>query len=95
METLVDERRGSDDQGDDNGYGEDNDDEPVFSLVTGTYRHPKRYGGGGEDQQQGGTSSGVQSAVILRNQDSAITQLDIAAGRFSFTRAFVPLHRSQ
>jgi diphthamide biosynthesis protein 2 len=100
---LVDERRGSDDQGDDKGDGEDNDDRPVFSLVTGTYRHPKRYGGGGEvfpsapflkltilsDVQQpqiGGTSSSAQSAVILRNQDSAITQMDIAAGKFSFTR---------
>ena len=106
---MVDERRGPDDQ-DDNKDGEDNGDRPVFSLVTGTYRHPKRYGGGGEaffsapflkltilseDQQVqiGGTSSGAQSAVILRNQDSAISQLDIAAGQFSFTRvcSFAPL----
>jgi diphthamide biosynthesis protein 2 len=101
---LVDEQRGSDDQDvDKNGEdGEDNGDRPVFSLVTGTYRHPKRYGGRGkaffsapflkltilsEDQQgQIGGTSGAQSAVILRNQDSAITQLDIAAGKFSFTR---------
>jgi hypothetical protein len=101
LETLVDERRGSDDQDDDQEDGEVNGDRPVFSLVTGTYRHPKRYGGGGEafprlpflkltiiseDQQPqiDGTSSGAQSAVILRNQDSAITQLD--RGKFSFTR---------
>ena len=102
METWVDERRGSDDQDDDKGGEEDNDDRPVFSLVTGTYRHPKRYGGGGEvfssapflkltiisevPPQIGGTSSNAQSAVVLRNQDNAITQLDIAAGKFSFTR---------
>ena len=43
-----------------------------------------------EDQQSqiGGTSSAAQSAVILRNQDSVITQLDSAAGKFSFTRLF-------
>lgn len=27
--------------------GDDDEDRPVFSLVTGTYRHAKRYGGGG------------------------------------------------
>jgi diphthamide biosynthesis protein 2 len=117
LETLVDERCGSDDQDDDQEDGEDNDDRPVFSLVTGTYRHPKRYGGGGEafprlpflklkilseDQQPqiGGSSSGAQSAVILRNQDNAITQLD--RGKFSFTHlssrfpcvcSFTPLTR--
>ena len=109
--TLVDGRRGSDDQDDDKKDGEDNGDRPVFSLVTGTYRHPKRYRGRGEvfssapflkltilqeDQQLqiGGTSSGTQSAVILRNQDSVITQLDRAAGKFSFTHlccSFAPL----
>ena len=102
MATLVDERRGSDDQDDDKEDGEDNGDGPVFSLVTGTYRHPKRYGGGGEDsssapisklkilsedqQPQIGATSGAQSAVILRNQDSGITQLDRGAGKFPFTR---------
>ena len=44
---MVDER-GSDDQDDDKEDREDNGGRPVFSLVTGTYRHPKRYGGGGE-----------------------------------------------
>ena len=98
---MVDERRGSDDQDNDKEDEEDNGDRPVFSLVTGTYRHPKRYGGGGEtffsdpflkltnfseDQQpQIGGTSVAQSAVILRNQDSAIAQLDSAAGKFSFT----------
>ena len=48
MERLVDERCGSDDEDDDKEDEEDNGDRPVFSLVTGTYRHPKRYGGGGE-----------------------------------------------
>jgi len=76
----ADERRGSDDQDDDKKDGEDNGDKPVFSLVTGTYRHPKRYGGRDQQFQIGGTSSGAQSAVMLRNQDSAITQSDRAAG---------------
>lgn len=44
----VDERNESDDHDKDNEYGEDDGDRPVFSLVTGTYRHPKRYGDGGD-----------------------------------------------
>lgn len=43
----IDERNKVDDN-DGNEDGEDDSDRPLFSLVTGTYRHPKRYGGGGE-----------------------------------------------
>ena len=35
-----------------------------------------------QQPQIDGTSSDAQSAVILRNQDSAVAQLDSAAGRF-------------
>jgi diphthamide biosynthesis protein 2 len=44
----VDERRGSDENDGDDEDGENDSNRPVFSLVTGTYRHPKRYGGGGD-----------------------------------------------
>ena len=100
MDTLVDERCGTDDQ-DEKEDVEDDGNRPVFSLVTGTYRHPKRYGGRGEaffsadsapflklrilSEDQHAQIGGTSSAVILRNQDSAIAQLDSAAGKFSFT----------
>ncbi|KAF8804169.1 diphthamide biosynthesis protein [Phlegmacium glaucopus] len=82
----VDERSGSG-NGDDNEDGEDDSERPVFSLVTGTYRHPKRYGRGDHQPQIGGTSDS-QSTVILRNQDSAVAQLDSAAGQFLQQRTY-------
>ena len=39
----MDERNGSNSDED-----EDGKERPVFSLLTGTYRHPKRYGDGGK-----------------------------------------------
>ncbi|THH32708.1 hypothetical protein EUX98_g1435 [Antrodiella citrinella] len=49
-------------------------DEPIFSLVTGRYRHAKRYGGGGGDIDEPPTLQGG-SAVALRSQDNALSVL--------------------
>ncbi|KAF8152245.1 putative diphthamide synthesis protein-domain-containing protein [Crassisporium funariophilum] len=72
----------------DNGTGEgpeSDDDQPVFSLVTGTYRHAKRYGGQTSETQQ---QIGGGSAVVLRNQDNAVATLDSAAGQFLQQRTY-------
>jgi len=74
--------------------GEDRDpnqdpDQPVFSLVTGKYRHAKRYGGMTEQEEE------ASSAVILRNSDNAVAQLkDSAAGLFLQERTYQGLERS-
>jgi len=85
----IDERRGSDGHDNNNGDRDEDSDRPVFSLVTGTYRHPKRYGGGEYQQPQvDGASSDARSALILRNKDSAVAQLDSAAGQFLLQRTY-------
>ncbi|TFY68798.1 hypothetical protein EVJ58_g804 [Rhodofomes roseus] len=62
-------------------------DEPVFSLVTGMYRHAKRYGSTASSEQPSGDSE--SSAVVLRNQDSSVAVLaDSAAGQFLQNRTF-------
>ncbi|KAH9051627.1 diphthamide biosynthesis protein [Lactarius deliciosus] len=65
---------------------EDGDpDRPAFSLVTGKYRHAKRYGEDDPTPAQGSTSS----ALILRDQDGTVTTLrDSAAGEFLQSRTF-------
>ncbi|KAH9016449.1 diphthamide biosynthesis protein [Lactarius pseudohatsudake] len=65
---------------------EDGDpDRPVFSLVTGKYRHAKRYGEDDPTPAQESTSS----ALILRDQDGTVTTLrDSAAGEFLQSRTF-------
>ncbi|KAH9942803.1 putative diphthamide synthesis protein-domain-containing protein [Amylocystis lapponica] len=67
------------------GQEEGDPDQPVFSLVTGKYRHAKRYG------EPSATDDGdsASSAVVLRNQDNAIAKLsDSAAGQFLQNRTF-------
>jgi diphthamide biosynthesis protein 2 len=65
---------------------ESDNDQPVFSLITGTYRHAKRYGGKVEDKDRlvQGTS-----ALVLRNQDDQVARIDSAAGMYSFIH-FIP-----
>ncbi|KZT04025.1 diphthamide biosynthesis protein [Laetiporus sulphureus 93-53] len=59
-------------------------DQPIFSLVTGKYRHAKRYG---ISSTTNGTTE--SSAIILRNQESTVTTLaDSAAGEFLQNRTF-------
>lgn len=58
------------------GEGEERDsDQPQFSLVTGKYRHAKRYGGEPIDSQTILTSD----SLVLRNQDTAVSKLDDSA----------------
>lgn len=59
--------------------GED-PDQPQFSLVTGKYRHAKRYTG----RPPGTETSSTEDSVVLRNQDTAISRVDgdSAAGMF-------------
>ncbi|KAI9439278.1 diphthamide biosynthesis protein [Lactarius indigo] len=73
-------KRSSDDE------DEDGDpDRPVFSLITGKYRHAKRYGEDDPTPAQETTSS----ALILRDQDGTVTTLrDSAAGEFLQSRTF-------
>ncbi|SJL06508.1 related to Diphthamide biosynthesis protein 2 [Armillaria ostoyae] len=62
-----------------NGQTEDRD-QPMFSLITGRYRHAKRYGD---------TLSIDSQALVARNGDSSIARLpDSAAGDFLQTRAY-------
>ncbi|KAA1470859.1 diphthamide biosynthesis protein [Dentipellis sp. KUC8613] len=66
---------------------EDEDpDRPMFSLVTGTYRHAKRYG-----DPEDSTAAAVNGSmdVVLRNQDGTVATLkDSAAGAFLQSRTF-------
>ncbi|KAK0234573.1 putative diphthamide synthesis protein-domain-containing protein [Armillaria nabsnona] len=62
-----------------NGQTEDRD-QPMFSLITGRYRHAKRYGD---------TLSIDSQALVARNGDSSIARLpNSAAGDFLQTRAY-------
>jgi len=83
---YMDERNGSSNSDED----EDGKERPVFSLLTGTYRHPKRYGDGDAHQPQieDPSSKPSSSAIILRNQDSAVVQSDSAAGQFLQQRTY-------
>ncbi|KAL1943663.1 hypothetical protein VTO73DRAFT_4108 [Trametes versicolor] len=61
-------------------------DEPVFSMITGKYRHAKRYGGADEPATSGDADS---FAVILRNQEGTLSKMDdSAAAQFLQTRTF-------
>ncbi|KAI9058971.1 diphthamide biosynthesis protein [Trametes sanguinea] len=61
-------------------------EQPVFSLVSGKYRHAKRYGDGTVTQTGGDEQS---SAVVLRNQENALSKMDdSAAAQFLQARSF-------
>ncbi|KAI9451826.1 diphthamide biosynthesis protein [Lactarius psammicola] len=66
---------------------DDDPDRPVFSLVTGKYRHAKRYGATEDDPTPAQDPS--SSALILRDQDGTVSTLrDSAAGEFLQSRTF-------
>ncbi|KAI0077998.1 diphthamide biosynthesis protein [Panus rudis PR-1116 ss-1] len=71
----------------DNGEEDEDLDQPVFSLVTGKYRQAKRYGvSNSESQTQVNADT---SAVVLRNQDTAVSVLaDSAASYFLQNRTY-------
>ena len=63
----------------------DDDDKPVFSLITGTYRHAKRY----TNPQNSNTATSPQatpspSALVLRNQSDTVAAItaNSAAAQF-------------
>ncbi|ESK91334.1 diphthamide biosynthesis [Moniliophthora roreri MCA 2997] len=63
---------------------EEDDDHPVFSLVTGKYRHAKRYGG----QANPNEHQEVGSALVSRkDQNGALTKAS-AASQFLQTRSY-------
>jgi len=54
-------------------------DEPQFSLVTGKYRHAKRYVTGIDTVTRSVPRLAGSDSVVLRNQDSAVSKLDDSA----------------
>ncbi|KAJ7605240.1 putative diphthamide synthesis protein-domain-containing protein [Mycena polygramma] len=67
----------------------DDPDEPVFSLITGTYRHAKRFGGSAKGKEPLPLPDVPSSSdVILRNQDTAVALADSAAAHFFHERSF-------
>ncbi|KAJ7119648.1 putative diphthamide synthesis protein-domain-containing protein [Mycena epipterygia] len=64
----------------------DDPDQPVFSLITGKYRHAKRFGGPGKGKET--TAAEPSSSVILRNQDNAVALPDSAAALFLHERTY-------
>ncbi|KAJ4490628.1 putative diphthamide synthesis protein-domain-containing protein [Lentinula aciculospora] len=69
--------------------GEDkNEDSPVFSLVTGKYRHAKRFGPT-TNEPNVSSSSSSSLALVQRSQDNTLTLLnDSAAGQFLQSRTY-------
>ncbi|TFK25842.1 diphthamide biosynthesis protein [Coprinopsis marcescibilis] len=71
---------------DENGEEED-PDRPMFSLVTGTYRHAKRYGG--LDSSTTTTTNGDSTSLVVRSKEDALATLqDSAAAQFLSTRTY-------
>ncbi|KDR72825.1 hypothetical protein GALMADRAFT_73379 [Galerina marginata CBS 339.88] len=66
---------------------ESDPDQPVFSLVTGTYRHAKRYGGESDTTSEQQVVEGV-TAMVLRNQDDQVAKMSSAAGQFLQQRTY-------
>jgi diphthamide biosynthesis protein 2 len=64
-------------------------DQPVFSLISGTYRQAKRYGNG-KEQNHGVAPYDGSSTVVLRNQNNTVAQVatDSAAGQFLQQRTY-------
>ncbi|CAE6416668.1 unnamed protein product [Rhizoctonia solani] len=85
-------RQGTDEDALNDQDSDDDPDRPSFSLVTGTYRHAKRYvdpkGINGE-----GASSGSY-AVAVRNNEGALSQVVATAGsEFLHSRSFQGLEQ--
>ena len=61
----------------------------MFSLITGKYRQAKRYGTGDKDASPAPAVDGeTPSAVVLRNQENALSVLsDSAASEYPYTNS--------
>ncbi|KAG9123716.1 Diphthamide biosynthesis protein 2 [Ceratobasidium sp. 392] len=69
---------------------EDDPDRPAFSLVTGTYRHAKRYG----DSRDNTATDTSASAVALRNNEGTLSRVSTsAASDFLHGRLFQGLEQ--
>ncbi|KAE9394949.1 diphthamide biosynthesis protein [Gymnopus androsaceus JB14] len=82
---------GQTDADDDDEHEVRDEDSPVFSLVTGKYRHAKRFGpaNGPSTAPSEASASASSSALVQRNQDSAVALLsDSAAGQFLHSRTY-------
>ncbi|EJC98372.1 diphthamide biosynthesis protein [Fomitiporia mediterranea MF3/22] len=61
-------------------------DRPMFSLVSGTYRHAKRYGVGNDEKEETVIDS---KELTVRTQDNALTKMDdSAAAQFLHARSY-------
>ncbi|KII84822.1 hypothetical protein PLICRDRAFT_57334 [Plicaturopsis crispa FD-325 SS-3] len=70
---------------------EEDPDQPVFSMVTGKYRHAKRYGG---EEAPSRAADENTSALVRRNQDGVIAKIqDNAAGQFLRARTYQGLEQ--
>ena len=67
------------DDEDSEGDAQQDFDKPQFSLVTGKYRHAKRYVTGIDTLTQPVPKLTGSDSVVLRNQDSAVSKLDDSA----------------
>ncbi|KAJ7074706.1 diphthamide biosynthesis protein [Mycena amicta] len=65
----------------------DDPDRPVFSLVTGKYRHTKRFGDKGKAAEEDPTPA-APSSVVLRNHETALALADSAGAHFFQERTF-------
>ncbi|KAJ7688973.1 putative diphthamide synthesis protein-domain-containing protein [Mycena rosella] len=66
----------------------DDPDQPVFSLITGKYRHAKRFGGADKGKEALPADAEPSSSVALRSQDTAVALADSAAALFLQERTF-------
>ncbi|KAJ6510615.1 putative diphthamide synthesis protein-domain-containing protein [Mycena sanguinolenta] len=87
FEKLLAESAAEDATADDPPPDSDDPDQPVFSLITGTYRHAKRFGRSDKGKEAEPPEE-TSSSVILRNQDSAVALKDSAAAHFFQERTF-------
>ncbi|KAG9080517.1 Diphthamide biosynthesis protein 2 [Ceratobasidium sp. 370] len=70
--------------------GDEDPDRPAFSLITGTYRHARRYG----DPRDNTATDSSGSAVALRNNEGALSQISTsAASDFLHARSFQGLEQ--
>ncbi|KIJ62516.1 hypothetical protein HYDPIDRAFT_114653, partial [Hydnomerulius pinastri MD-312] len=77
----------ADGNNDENEEVDSDPDQPTFSLITGKYRHAKRFGG--IPDQQSDDANASPSALVVRNQNGTMTTLsDSAAAMFLQSRSY-------
>ncbi|KAL4254186.1 2-(3-amino-3-carboxypropyl)histidine synthase subunit 2 [Abortiporus biennis] len=71
-------------------FDDEEEDQPEFSLITGTYRQAKRYGGTSSTIQD----NEISSAIALRNQENTLSVMpDSAAAHFLKSRTYQGLEQ--